>query len=195
MTETNPFGYFIPAKTRLLIVGSFPCFNGKDYGDWFYSGSGKNMLWDLLSDVFGLPASTKTERKLLCETHGIALTDVAKKVTRKKDNCQDSNLEVVEYNREGLKKCLAAEPERICFTGRFAASHFGKLFPDNSIPAVLLLSPSPAANIHIGGLPEYKSLLARGRIKDPYGYRLLKYRAQLSTASATKARPTEKKES
>ena len=41
MTETHPFGYYIPDQADKLIIGSFPCFNGVDYGDWFYSGSGK----------------------------------------------------------------------------------------------------------------------------------------------------------
>jgi hypoxanthine-DNA glycosylase len=196
VTETNPFGYFVPANTKLLIVGSFPCYNGLDYGEWFYSGSGKNMLWNLLSDVFALPANTKAERKHLCETQGIALTDVAKKIRRKKANCQDSNLQIEKYNIEGLKKCLAAQPQCICFTGRFAESHFRKLFPEVEIPTVLLLSPSPAANIHIGGLAEYKRLISEGKVTDPYGYRLLKYREQLSKPSATKvlkpARPKNK---
>ncbi len=46
MIEEHPFRYFIPDNANKLIVGSFPCFNGTDYGDWFYSGSGKND-WEL----------------------------------------------------------------------------------------------------------------------------------------------------
>jgi hypothetical protein len=37
--ELHPFGNFICIDSEVLIIGSFPCFNGTDYGHWFYSGS------------------------------------------------------------------------------------------------------------------------------------------------------------
>src|SRR5687768_13198878 len=104
MTEQNPLRYFLPGKPEKLIVGSFPCFNGKDYGDWFYSGSGKNHFWKLLSDTLQMPASTRKEKMALCERHGIALTDIAYKIERKKNNCSDANLKIIEYNEKGIKK-------------------------------------------------------------------------------------------
>src|SRR5688572_12727503 len=99
MTETNPFRYFIPEHAAKLIIGSFPCYNGKDYGDWFYSGSGRNHFWKLLSDITGMPAADRREKILLCEQNGIALTDIGYKVRRKKNNCSDANLEIIELNK------------------------------------------------------------------------------------------------
>ncbi|WP_183906706.1 hypothetical protein [Rufibacter immobilis] len=40
--EEHPFGYYLPQNAEKLLIGSFPCYNGEDYGDWFYSGSGKS---------------------------------------------------------------------------------------------------------------------------------------------------------
>ncbi|MEH0154562.1 hypothetical protein V6R21_10490 [Limibacter armeniacum] len=177
--ETHPFGYFLPAFPKTLILGSFPCFNGTDYGDWFYSGSGKNHFWKLLSDIFEMPANTLEEKKSLCEKHGLALTDIAHKIERKKGNCSDSNLRIVEINKEAIERCLASEIEKILFTSRFVERHFLRHFPKVKVPSGILVSPSPAANIHIAGLAEYKQLRADEIVVSPYEYRLLKYRELL----------------
>src|SRR5438552_14377458 len=102
MIETNPFLYFLPRKPEKLIIGSFPCFNGKDYGNWFYSGSGKNHFWRLLSELLNMPAESREEKQKLCTTNHIALTDIAFKIRRKKGNCSDSNLKIIEFNHKGL---------------------------------------------------------------------------------------------
>src|SRR6476661_6783649 len=119
MIETNPFRYFIPSKPQKLIIGSFPCYNGKDYGDWFYSGSGRNHFWQLLSDLCAMPASNQQEKQKLCETKGIALTDIAYRIERKKNNCSDANLSIVELNKNGIDKCLDAGVTNVFFTSKF----------------------------------------------------------------------------
>ena len=179
MIETLPFRYFIPSNPAKLIVGSFPCFNGKDYGDFFYSGSGRNHFWQLLSDLSGMPATNQKEKQALSEKKGIALTDIAYRIERKKNNCSDANLQIVEHNKKGIEKCLAAGITTIFFTSRFVERHFHLLFPENKIPCFILPSPSPAANRHIGGLDEYKTLKQKGSLKNPYDYRLMKYRELL----------------
>src|SRR3954463_10787758 len=117
--EKNPFRYFLPKHPLSLIVGSFPCYNGKDYGDWFYSGSGKNHFWKLMSDTFGMPANDRAEKKALCEKFGIALTDIAYKIERKKNNCSDANLSILEFNKKGIDICLHAGVQKVFFTSRF----------------------------------------------------------------------------
>ena len=126
-----------------------------------------------------MPAANHAEKKLLCEKNGIALTDIAYKIERKKNNCSDANLRIVELNKKGIDKCLASGVNSIFFTSRFVENHFHLLYPDNKIPCTLLPSPSPAANMHIGGLDEYKSLKLKGSLKNPYEYRLMKYRELL----------------
>jgi G:T/U-mismatch repair DNA glycosylase len=175
MTEINPFRYFLPSQPQILVVGSFPCFNGTDYGDWFYSGSGRNYLWQLLSDVFDMPVSSREEKRRLCEQHHIAFTDIAYKVVRKLGNCSDANLDILEYNDEGVKKCLGSSIRKIFFTGRYVADNFVKRYHPE-VPFFVLPSPSPAANKHIGGLAEYKKLFSSGKVRSTYDYRLVKYR-------------------
>jgi G:T/U-mismatch repair DNA glycosylase len=179
MIEKNPFRYFLPRGADKLIIGSFPCFNGSNYGDWFYSGSGKNYFWRLLSDILGMPAENKKQKIALCEKHKIALTDIAYKIERIEKNCSDSNLRIIEFNRKGIDICLKADIQAVFCTSRFVEKHFKKNYPDADIPISVLLSPSPAANKHIGGLKEYKDLLAKKRIRSPYEYRLLKYQEHL----------------
>jgi G:T/U-mismatch repair DNA glycosylase len=181
MKETNPFRYFIPANPAVLILGSFPCFNGTDYGHWYYSGSGRNHLWQLLGDVFGMPATSLKEKKTLCETHGISLSDIALQVERKLGNCSDSNLHILKFNTEGIRKCIDAGVKKVLFTSRFVELHFSKMFPGSAISRDLLPSPSPTANKHIGGLAEYKEMKKRGVVENVYGYRLLKYRELLTS--------------
>jgi len=181
MIEINPFPYYLPSHPKKLILGSFPCYNGKDYGNWFYSGSGKNHFWKLLSDLYGMPVVTLEEKKRLCEKHGIALSDVAYKIRRKKGDCSDANLEILQFNKDGIDHCLKSGIKIICFTSHFVRKHFLAHYPGCKIPGVLLPSPSPAANRHIGGLPEYKKMLLDGEVLSAYDYRLKKYRELLLT--------------
>jgi hypoxanthine-DNA glycosylase len=182
MTETNPFPYFIPSRPSILIVGSFPCFNGSDYGSWFYSGSGKNHFWPLLGDVFNMPAGNKKEQMALCEKHGIALSDIAYKIRRLKGNCSDANLKIMEYNTSGIEKCLRSGVESVYFTGNFVQKQFKRLFPSHGLNSHVLLSPSPAANMHIGGLDDYISLKKNSLVNSAYEYRLLKYRELITNS-------------
>lgn len=176
MAETHPFKYYLPPDADKLIIGSFPCFNGTDYGDWFYSGSGKSDFWRLISEVFGLPANTRQEKEQLCMQNGIAITDIAYKVTRKKGNCSDSNLEIIEANTTYMAKCLDTGIQKIFFTSKFVENFFLKNFLHTLIPSTVLISPSPAANRYIGGLEEYKKLKEAGKITTPYTFRLMKYK-------------------
>jgi hypothetical protein len=100
---------------------------------------------------------------------------VALVVKRKLNNCSDSNLEIIQYNQEGIQRCLAAGADQVFFTSTFVRRHFFRIFPHLAIDSTLLPSPSPAANRHIGGLREYKAMLAAGQIKDVYDYRLKAY--------------------
>ena len=180
MLETNPFRPFIPKQPRLLILGSFPCFNGVDYGPWYYSGSGRSFFWPLLADLFRMPAGTLAQKKAICEAHGIALADVALRVRRNRGNCSDSNLQIVELNQAGVGRCLDSGVKRVFFTSRFVERQFLKMFPGCALPCFLLPSPSPAANRHIGGLDDYRNLLRSKKISSVYEYRLERYRELLT---------------
>ncbi|GAA0878905.1 uracil-DNA glycosylase family protein [Algoriphagus jejuensis] len=179
--ETHPFEPFCPAGSETLILGSFPCFNGLDYGPWFYCGSGKNEFWRLLSDTFGMSVDTLEQKRELCLQNGLALSDVAYRIIRTKDNCSDANLKIVEHNKNGILKCLTPKIFRVLFTSRFVEKEFNKIFPDFRLPTAVLLSPSPAANTYIAGLADYKMKQASGEIRSIYEYRLSDYRAKFGS--------------
>ncbi len=123
-----------------------------------------------------MPGLTKEDKLEICSKNAIAITDIASKIERTKDNCSDSNLKIVEINKAGINKCLAADIKAIYFTSRFVEKHFLRNFPEVKIPSYVLPSPSPAANVYIAGLEEYKSLVQSEKVASPYDYRLLKYR-------------------
>jgi hypoxanthine-DNA glycosylase len=177
--ETHPHVAFCPPNANTLILGSFPCFNGMDYGEWFYCGSGRNEFWRLLSDTFELPASSLEQKKSLVLQHGIALSDVAYRIMRSKNNCSDSNLVILEDNKTGIESCLLPSVTRVLFTGRFVERKFQKMFPELVINSEVLLSPSPAANRYVGSLPDYKSKLLAGEVRSVYDYKLRDYREKL----------------
>jgi len=176
MIEKHPFGYFLPTNADKLIIGSFPCFNGVDYGDWFYNGSGKNEFWKLLSEIFNQPSDTKEDKEKICQANGIAITDIALKIRRIRGNCSDSNLEILEVNKETIQNCLNNGITRIYFTSKFVEKQFNKYFPNNDLQTFVLLSPSPMANIYIAGMEEYKTMKKTNEISSPYEFRLLKYK-------------------
>ncbi|WP_026967616.1 uracil-DNA glycosylase family protein [Algoriphagus terrigena] len=189
--ETHPFEPFCPDDASSLILGSFPCFNGLDYGDWFYCGSGKNELWRLLSDTFGMPVQTLEQKRDLCIQNRLALSDVAYKVIRTKNNCSDVNLKIVEHNKAGILQCLTPTIGRVLFTSRFVEKHFKKMFPDFTLPTEVLLSPSPAANTYIASLSDYKDKRLGGVIGSIYEYRLADYRRKLGAKNLQNIHPDE----
>lgn len=176
MTETNRFVAYIPVSTCKLVLGSFPCRGTEDYGNFFYSGSGRNYFWPVLSAISGMPAGSREEKMAICDRYGIALADVALKVRRKLANCSDSNLEIIEYNAKAIQNCLQAGAQKVFFTSRFVETHFYRMFPGVTLPAQLLPSPSPAANRHIGGLPQYRALVGSKKIRNVLEYRIRSYR-------------------
>ena len=174
--ETHPFGFFMPNDAKRLVIGSFPCFNGIDYGEWFYCGSSKNYFWQLLSDLYDMPALNLDDKRLICQTHGIAITDIAFRIFRLQGNCSDANLKIIQYNDSIIKKCLDSSIDIILFTSRFVEKHFKAIFPNFANQTAVIPSPSPAANRFIAGLKEYKEMKSEGLIATVYDYRLLKYK-------------------
>ena len=177
MIEIHPFNYYSPKDADKLIIGSFPCYNGNDYGEWFYCGSGRNDFWKLLSDIFHLPVENKEQMMELCDINHIAITDIAYKIERIQNSCKDSDLKIIEYNADGITKCLTQNIKHLLFTSKFVEKHYKMVYPNSVIESTVLLSPSPSASIYIGSLPEYKDMLSRGLLNSTYDYRLLKYRS------------------
>lgn len=178
--ETHPFEPYHSEDATTLIIGSFPCFNGENYGEWFYCGSQKNHFWKLLSETFNMPVDTIEYKQKLCSQNKIAITDVAYSIERTKNNCSDSNLKIVEYNKGGILKCLTPNIKKILCTSKFVEKQLKSILPELNIPTYVLLSPSPAANTYIASLEDYKIKVSKQEIHSTYEYRLVNYRALLS---------------
>lgn len=178
--ETHPFEPYTSLDSNTLIIGSFPCYNGVNYGDWFYSGSGKSDFWKLLSDTFNMPVDNLELKQKLCAKNKIAITDIALKIVRTKNNCRDSNLKIIEYNNEGIKKCLTPNIKKILCTSKFVEKHLKDILPEINIPIFGLLSPSPSARLYIARLEDYKTKIKNKEINSTYEYRLLNYKNLLS---------------
>lgn len=177
-TEIHPFGVFLPSGANKLILGSFPCFNKKQntYGDWFYSGSGRNLFWKLMAHVFELPAENVQQKRELCKVNKMAVTDIAYKIERLDDNCQDSNLKIHEYNDAGIRKCLDSGINTVICTSQFVENILKEMFPKENFETVVLPSPSPSLNRIIARRDEYKELKLSGAVQNTFEYRLLKYK-------------------
>lgn len=144
--ETHPFKAFVPAKATVLIVGSFP---GRDIthkklseDEWFY-GTKRNQFWRIISGVYQEELLTKADKQRLFERHGIGIVDIFLRIRRKGNNNTDSNLEIVEYNDEAIKKILENKNiKTIFFTSQYVGKSFLKRFPETK-NGRNLPSPSP----------------------------------------------------
>jgi len=143
--ETHPFPAFVPPRMKCLVLGSFP---GKeqtrgelDENAWFY-GAPLNQLWRILEKVYNRELKTKEAKQKLFKEAGIGITDIFKSIVRKAGSNLDDNLEIIEYNRDEIKRILADFRPQVLCTSRFVEKEFKKMFP--AYPAVdVLPSPSP----------------------------------------------------
>lgn len=102
--ERHPFEPFLPAKAKLLMLGSFPPQPKRWCMDFYYPNF-TNDMWRIMGliyfqdkDHFVMPTQKKFDKTLLISfltKHGIALYDTATSVRRLQDNASDKFLEVV----------------------------------------------------------------------------------------------------
>lgn len=177
--ETHPFGYFLPENANKLIIGSFPCFNGTDYGQWFYCGTGMNKFWDMISMVFSVGCETLDQKKQIFQENRLGITDIALCISRKKNSCLDKDLEIIETNKEQIQICLSTGIKNVYFTSKFVEKLFFKEFPEFDGRTQTLPSPSPSSNRYYASLEEYKNFRMNGRVLDINDYKLLKYKQAL----------------
>jgi hypoxanthine-DNA glycosylase len=148
MCEIHPFEPFVPPKSTILILGSFP---GKDStlimreDDWFY-GARRNQFWKILEKLYGISLKKRTQKEKLFYSLRIAVTDIIYSCERRNNSNLDINLINKTYNKESVQKIITEEPvEKILFTGKGVFREFKKNFniPGN-IEMIALPSPSPA---------------------------------------------------
>lgn len=127
--EQHPLEPFLPAKARLLMLGSFPPQKKRWSMDFFYPNL-NNDMWRIFGVLFFndkehfLNETRKAfvrERIIdFLEEKGIALFDTASSVRRLQDNASDKFLEVVEATDVAVLLRRLPECKAIVTTGQKA---------------------------------------------------------------------------
>ena len=101
-TEFHPWKWFAPAKSRTLIIGTFPTAKRNWSYDFFYPNTA-NLFWKVMSSIavaelqnFSGEAAV-TERKNILKKLSVAVTDMGNKVIRNDDSSLDEKLLPLEY--------------------------------------------------------------------------------------------------
>jgi hypoxanthine-DNA glycosylase len=155
MIETHPFGSFVPAGSKYLILGSFTgkqAVKGETYTDeaydWFY-GVKRNQFWPILEEVYNRELKNKKSRQdLLTELH-IAIADIIYQCERKRGSNLDANLIIIAYAVDEITHIFTNNKiKKIFFTSRFVENKFRSVFKDivsrnPDIELITLPSPSP----------------------------------------------------
>ena len=192
-TEKHPFESFVPPNARYLLLGSFPCnrhlrFSNAqpEYGEWFYCGSGKSAFWTIIEQVYDrqLPPGDRIAKAKLFEEIGMAITDVALEIERKKLDCLDNSLIIKQYNTTAIARIFNEHKiEKIFFTSRFVETQFNKNIhkhlATNDFVGEYLLSPSPAANKSIMSRTDCQEFMAKYPGKNLTDFRVEYYIARL----------------
>jgi hypoxanthine-DNA glycosylase len=95
--EPHPFGTFMPANPRVLIVGTFPTHRSNRFFEWYYGGDG-NRFWQVMGKVLEhsfkhqMKNPAVLERQELMRKHGIAMTDMVDRCYRRDSLSQDHHL-------------------------------------------------------------------------------------------------------
>lgn len=136
-TERHPLEPFLPAGTRLLMLGSFPPARKRWCMDFFYPNF-TNDMWRIFGLCFHgdkfhfVDNDRKTYRQTDIETllreRGIGIYDTATVVCRTKDTASDKDLEVVEPT--DLEALLRRIPHctAVVTTGQKATEVFSSAF-------------------------------------------------------------------
>jgi hypoxanthine-DNA glycosylase len=163
MIETHPFGNFVPANAKVLVLGSFPTHNKNWRFNSFYPGRA-NFFWRMLSEIYhhkfnhisGEEAAK--ERLELCTEKGIAISDTIYKCRRiVATSSKDSDLEVIE--KMNVLKILRAHPSvhTVILTGSSGKVSAHKLFYGHLAEHKILYS------IHEGKPPIQGHFILDGR--------------------------------
>ena len=142
--EQHPLGFFLPANTHLLMLGSFPPPKARWSMNFYYPNI-QNDMWRILGllfhadkDYFLATKKTFSEEKAknFCLKNGVGIGDTAMEVIRQKDNASDKFLEVVKpLNPEEILNRIP-ECKAIVLTGQKAMETLLSVLPEMEEPKV-----------------------------------------------------------
>lgn len=189
MTETHPFKEFIPNKSYVLLLGSFPgkeSTQNKREGDWYY-GANRNQFWKILEEIFQRDFRDLNSKQKLFGDLGVGITDIIRSCKRAENKNIDANLTDIVYNIETINSILDSNSiEKILFTSQWVEREFTiKIEPRlnrKNFKKIILPSPSPIyrrltlkqkADIYKKHFPTV-SLEFIERISEPLGLKIVK---------------------
>lgn len=131
--ETHPFTPFLPANSRLLMLGTFPPAE-KRWCMPFYYPNYQNDMWRIVGLCFFadkrhfLIEEEKCFRqeaieRFLCQ-QGIALYDTATRIRRTKNTASDKDLEIVEPTDLDRLLCQLPHCRAVVTAGQLATTLF-----------------------------------------------------------------------
>lgn len=191
--EKHPYGEYIPAHPRLMLIGSFPIAKFTDPKrkheikkhefDFFFGGE-KNLLWKLLGEVFNRPVKTLNQVIRLLETEGIAIGDVIKSCRRREGGSSDSALYDIEWNVKLLTIIRLNNINKLYFTSKKVESWFNKLFPETAdLRKETLISPSGQSVRSLSRLDDYLKWKKSNKREKSFKYILTIYKQKFVTRS------------
>ncbi len=131
-----------PADARVLILGSMP--GGESLRRQQYYAFPHNVFWRIAGTLFHFPFDAPYEERLKClREAGVALWDVLSECER--EGSLDTAIR--SPNPNDIPGLLARQPhiELICCNGSAAFNCLHRFFPKLPVPAVRMISTSPAA--------------------------------------------------
>ena len=119
--ETHPLEPFLPAKSKLLMLGSFPPQKKRWSMDFYYPNL-NNDMWRIYGILFF------NDKNHFLNEKGIALFDTASSIRRLQDNASDKFLEVVEATDVAALLRQLPECKAIVTTGQKATDTLRQQF-------------------------------------------------------------------
>lgn len=168
MIETHPFGSFVPENSKFLFLGTFTAKVDDPSYDWFFT-SKRNQFWTIMTEVYGIKLTNKTEKENLFTKLKMAITDVILQCERSQNTNADNNLINMVFNLKTINKIITENKiETIFFSSRMAENLFKKNFKEiiikfPQINLVTLPSSSPryAAMTKLEKIRRYQELLPK----------------------------------
>lgn len=151
ISEKHPLEPFFPVGAKLLMLGSFPPQKTRWSMDFYYPNL-QNDMWRIMGLIFegNKDYFLSGDKKVFCKERictfltekGIALSDTATEVVRRKGNASDKFLEVV--NALDIQKTLQRLPlcQTLVTTGQKATG--------------ILLEQIPAAEPKVGSYSQFE---------------------------------------
>jgi G:T/U-mismatch repair DNA glycosylase len=100
--ETHPWKWYVPAKSRILIIGTFPPVKEKWSYQFFYPNK-QNLFWPVMSTLINKPLehlsgeAAVDERKYILQLLSAGITDMGLEIERNGNSSLDENLTAIQY--------------------------------------------------------------------------------------------------